>query len=623
MRSGSPRHILVLTDRDWTHPQGGGTGANLYGQVAHWLEWGHRVTVVGGAYPGCADVERPRPGLELHHAGTRLTVFPRAAWLVKRGAIRDVDVLLEIVNGIAFLTPLWRLRVPRVAMVHHVHRDMYVQEMGRKGVPAAWLLETLPLRHLYGGTPFVVVSESARTELAQLGVPADDIAVVYNGVEAGAFRPGARTPEPTLLYLGRLKRYKRIELLLDVVEALPGVRLEIAGDGDHRGALEAGIAARGLGDRVRMHGFVDEEAKRRLYASAWLAVTASSAEGWCLMVMEAAACGTPSVALRVGGLAEAIVDGETGVLAGDPAELTARIGELLADEQRREALARAAQERARTFTWERTAREALDVLEAAIAAQGPASRRLAEAAPARPRGVARMRALWQLFRNEREDPEPFYRWLAAELAEDLDRRHGPLAGQRILDIGCGPGYYTAALRALGASVVPVDSSAEELGADPPAGALLADAAALPLADGSVDGVVCSNMLEHARDHRAVLREIERVLRPGAWAYISWTNWYSPHGGHDMSPYHLLGPGRGPRLYERRHGPPPKNRYGEGLYPVHVGPTLRHLRGRPGLRVHGVEPRYWPRLAFLARIPLVREVALWNCVIRAERVAEPA
>src|SRR3954463_2457028 len=45
-----PVHILLLTDRDWTHPQGGGTGANLYGQVAHWLAWGHRVTVVAGSY---------------------------------------------------------------------------------------------------------------------------------------------------------------------------------------------------------------------------------------------------------------------------------------------------------------------------------------------------------------------------------------------------------------------------------------------------------------------------------------------------------------------------------------------------------------------------------------------
>jgi SAM-dependent methyltransferase len=237
---------------------------------------------------------------------------------------------------------------------------------------------------------------------------------------------------------------------------------------------------------------------------------------------------------------------------------------------------------------------------------------------ARPTGVARVRALWRLFRNEREDPAPFYTWLADELVEGLERRHGIVAGLTLVDLGCGPGYCTAALRARGAEVIPIDNSEEELGDAPPEGALLADAAALPLADASADGVVCSNLLEHTPDAEAVIREIERVLRPGAWAYLSWTNWYSPHGGHEMSPYHLLGPRLGPLLYERLHGPPRKNRYGEGLFPVHIGPTLRYVRSRHRLRIAAAEPRYWPRLRFLVAIPGVREVACWNCVLHVER-----
>ena len=285
-------HILVLTDRDWTHPQGGGTGANLYGQVAHWLAWGHRVTVVSSTYPGAARTESPTPGLTLHHAGSRLTVFPRAAWLVKRGRIPDVDVALEVINGIAFFTPLWRLGVPRAAMVYHVHRDMYVEELGRRGAIAAWVLETLPLRHLYSGTRFVTISNAARDSLAELGVAERDVDVVYSGVEASAFGRGERARRPTLVYLGRIKRYKRLELLLDVLQRIPAAHLDVAGEGDHREAFEAEVAARGLSDRVTLHGFVSEERKRELYAGAWVALTASSAEGWCLTVMEAACCGT-------------------------------------------------------------------------------------------------------------------------------------------------------------------------------------------------------------------------------------------------------------------------------------------------------------------------------------------
>ena len=239
----------------------------------------------------------------------------------------------------------------------------------------------------------------------------------------------------------------------------------------------------------------------------------------------------------------------------------------------------------------------------------------------RPTGLDRVRTLWRLFRAEQTDPAPFYRLLAAECADDLGRRHGGLRGRTIVDLGCGPGFYTEAFRACGAHVIPVDNDPAEMsmvGAPPP-GALVADAGALPLGEASVDGAFCSNLLEHTPSAEPVIREIERVLRPGGWGYISWTNWYSPWGGHDMSPYHYLGPWLGPRLYVRRHGPPRKNPYGAGLWACHIGPTLRLIRSRPGLAIEQVEPRYWPRLSFITRVPIARELLTWNCVIRLRRV----
>jgi SAM-dependent methyltransferase len=232
-----------------------------------------------------------------------------------------------------------------------------------------------------------------------------------------------------------------------------------------------------------------------------------------------------------------------------------------------------------------------------------------------------MREKWRLFRREKEDPLPFYSLLAREAAADLDSRHGPLRGQLVLDLGCGPGIYTRALRVTGAEVVPVDNSAEEMALmnGPPEGALLADAGALPLPDGSVEGVFCSNLLEHPPDAAPVIAEIERVLRPGGWGYVSWTNWYSPWGGHDMTPYQYLGPERGPRLYEQRHGKPRKNAYGEGLWACHIGPTLRLVRAQPGLEIERVEPRYWPWAAPVCRVPGLRELVTWNCVIRVRKL----
>jgi SAM-dependent methyltransferase len=227
-----------------------------------------------------------------------------------------------------------------------------------------------------------------------------------------------------------------------------------------------------------------------------------------------------------------------------------------------------------------------------------------------------MRSLWRLWRREKTDPVPFYTVLAAELVRDLERRHGRLAGRRLLDLGCGPGLYTAALRASGAEVTPVDNDPAELRGVP--GAIHADGAALPFATGAFDGVVCSNLLEHTPDARAVLDEIARVLAPGGFAYISWTNWYSPWGGHEFVPYQYLGPRLGPRLHRRLHGPVRKNAYGEGLWYTHIGRTLAFVRAMPALEIERVEPRYWPRLRVILSVPVLREVLTWNCVIHAHR-----
>ncbi len=355
-------HILVLTDRDWTHPQGGGTGTNLYGQVSRWLEWGHRVTVIAGSYAGAEPFEELGT-LTIHRFGGRGTVFPRAIWRQSRGLVPDADVVLEVINGITFLTPLW-LRKPRVALLHHIHRDHYVRELGRPGAVAALLLETLPLKLLYRDTRFMCISSAAAADVVGHGIPRENIDVNYIGVELDAFEPGTRSPDPTLLYLGRLKRYKQLDVLLDVLEQVPEATLDMAGDGDQREALEREIADRGLVDRVRLHGHVDEERKLELLQSAWVNLSASSAEGWCLTVMEAAACSTPSAALAVGGLTESIVEGQTGMLAQTPEELGEKTARLVRDGELRERLGRQAKERAQEFTWDRTAAANLAVLEA-------------------------------------------------------------------------------------------------------------------------------------------------------------------------------------------------------------------------------------------------------------------
>ncbi|MGZ4279351.1 MAG: glycosyltransferase family 4 protein [Solirubrobacteraceae bacterium] len=360
MSPRTSRHILVLVDRDWSHPQAGGTGENLRQQVRYWLEWGHRVTVLASAFPGARSIKRD-DGLTVRRMGGRATVFPRAIAELLRDPPR-VDMVLEIVNGIAFLTPLW-LRAPVVVQIHHVHRRLYAEELGAAGRPLGFVLETLPLRRLYGRRPFMTVSNASADELVALGIERDRIAINRNGVALDELSSARRAATPTLVYLGRLKAYKRVELLLDILPAVPGVSLDIVGEGGHRLLIEDEIRRRGLTGRVRLHGFVDEPTKRRLLQRAWINVTASSAEGWCLSVSEAAACATPTVALAVGGLRESVVDGTTGLLADDLDGLIRHVRRLAADPALCQELGYAARARVSTLRWADTAKRTFEALE--------------------------------------------------------------------------------------------------------------------------------------------------------------------------------------------------------------------------------------------------------------------
>jgi glycosyltransferase involved in cell wall biosynthesis len=371
-----PLHILVLADRDWKHNDTGGNGANIWAQVSRWVAAGCRVTVVAGEYPGGERVEHFGERLVVHRMGTRTTVFPRAMLAVLRGVGRDADVVLEVINGITFLTPLW-LRKPRVAMIHHVHRELFLEEFPKTGKLLYLLLERLPLLLFYRRTPFCTISSAARADLVREGIPYENITVEYLGVDPEGFAPTERAPEPRAVFVGRLKAYKRIERLFDVLDAVPGLNLDIVGEGDHRPDLEAEIERRGLTGRVVMHGYVDNPRKAELYGRAWVNLTASASEGWSLTVMEAALCGTPSVALAVGGLTESIVDGETGFLARDDRDLVDRAREVVEQPELRERMGEAAGRRARTFTWDRSAATFLEVLRRA-GGKAPA---LAEPAP--------------------------------------------------------------------------------------------------------------------------------------------------------------------------------------------------------------------------------------------------
>ena len=302
--------------------------------------------------------------------GTRLTVFPRAAWATFRGLGRDADVVLEVCNGIAFFTSLWRwMRKPRVLLVFHVHQEHYVTELGLRGRVAAFLLEQVPLQIFYPGVPVITISQSSREDLVALGVERERIHVVYCGLDSGLLAPGPKAPEPTLIYLGRLKQYKRIELLLDVLEAIPEAHLDLAGDGDHR------RRARGRGGAPRARRPRDLPRPRRRGGEG---TPARAGVGGADRLF-----GRGLVPDRVRGRRLRHADGcdarrrpaarrsSTGRPAcwpTSPPSSSPAVRDLVARPEQRAALGQAALARARGYTWDSTAQGTLTVMDGAMAA---------------------------------------------------------------------------------------------------------------------------------------------------------------------------------------------------------------------------------------------------------------
>jgi SAM-dependent methyltransferase len=240
--------------------------------------------------------------------------------------------------------------------------------------------------------------------------------------------------------------------------------------------------------------------------------------------------------------------------------------------------------------------------------------------PAARSGVRRSVRLFRLFLSEQSDPEAFYAALADDAVAQVAEYDG-LDGRTVVDVGGGGGWFTAAFRARGAHCYLFEPDPAELSLRgcAPAGAVLADGYWLPVRDGSADVTFSSNVLEHVPDPMGLIEEMIRVTRPGGLVYLSFCNWYSPWGGHEMSPWHYLGAGYAERRYRRRHQGEPKHHRGGNLFAVHIGPTLRALRARPDVEIVAARPRYYPRwCAFLVRLPGLREIVTWNLMLIMRR-----
>lgn len=302
--------------------------------------------------------------MDVHRTGGRNTFSAAApAYYGRHLRERGFDVVVEDLNKVPVFAPYWA-KAPVVLLVHHLFGRTAFQEASLPFAAATWLLER-PLPWTYRRLPVQAVSQSTVEDLVRRGFERERMVVIENGVDLSFFTPDAATPrfeEPTALYLGRLKRYKRVDLILHAVAKLHAegtrLRLVIAGKGDAAPELAALRDRLGLQDVVELPGFVTEEQKRTLFRRSWVHVLTSPKEGWGISNLEAAACGTATVASDSPGLRDSVVHERTGFLVphADVAALAERLRQVLVRPELRDRLGAGARRFAEHYTWERAAR---------------------------------------------------------------------------------------------------------------------------------------------------------------------------------------------------------------------------------------------------------------------------
>jgi SAM-dependent methyltransferase len=249
------------------------------------------------------------------------------------------------------------------------------------------------------------------------------------------------------------------------------------------------------------------------------------------------------------------------------------------------------------------------------------SAELSSAEPFRP-NVARSLGLFRAFGVEQTDPHFFYTLLARDSVAQV-ASYEPLDGKLVVDVGGGPGYFADAFRAAGARYLGLDADAGEMalhGRSPePGSTIQGSGLELPFRTGSIDICFSSNVLEHVPDPWRMGDEMVRVTRPGGLVFLSFNNWLAPNGGHETAPWHYLGGDRARARFEERNGRPPKNYYGQSLFPVSIGSALGWAKRHPGAALVEAVPRYHPRWArSVVRLPGVREIATWNLLLILRR-----
>jgi glycosyltransferase involved in cell wall biosynthesis len=351
--------LLLINWRDIRNPEAGGAEVYYHELFRRLVGMGVEVDLLAHAWRG-APAEEVIDGIRVFRRGSRGLFNYQIVPFVKRRQSR-YDLVVEDLNKLPFFTPLY-LRTPRLHLVMH----FFGMSIFHETIPpfAAYvLLSEWLVGRLYRGERFVAISNSTADEVRRRVGHVRSVDVVEPGIDTAFYRPSTpKSPTPLLVCVTRIMRYKKVQFVIDAMprlrEQLGEVQLAVAGRGAYTEQLRARARRLGLEHCVRFLGRVSEEEKRDLLSQATLFVNPSAKEGWGITSMEAALCGTATVASDVPGLRDSVRDGETGVLFpfGNRDAFVEAVVSLVKDEERRRRMEQRARDVALTYGWDEMAK---------------------------------------------------------------------------------------------------------------------------------------------------------------------------------------------------------------------------------------------------------------------------
>lgn len=353
--------ILVVNWRCIKNPEMGGAEVHLHEIFKRVVKKGHSVNLVAHRFKGSAN-EEIIDGIKIRRIGNKYLFDKQFKNLYKSKLINEnFDLIVDDISKIPLNIPSY-VNKPVVGILHHIHGNSLYKEIAS---PLAYYIisREKQIPEFYNNSKIFTVSESTTSELVNLGFNIDNTAILHNAIDHDLFNniQVKMFEKPTICYVGRIKNYKNIDIIIDAVKLLkkdiPDIKLFIGGKGDNLNTLELKVQKLNLGNNVKFTGFLSEKEKAELLGKSWLFVTMAEKEGWGITVIEANSVRTPAIGSDVPGLRDSIKNGETGFLVplGNSIKLAEKIKNVISDRNLLNELSNNAFEWSKQFNWDKSA----------------------------------------------------------------------------------------------------------------------------------------------------------------------------------------------------------------------------------------------------------------------------